>query len=54
MVTAERVDLSAAPLPDLSAMRALVRETQAVTEYLPSGGGWAAAEARLWPTGVVA
>ncbi|WIY07554.1 rhamnulokinase family protein [Amycolatopsis mongoliensis] len=35
-------------LPDLAAMRALVRETQEVRRYEPSGhGDWAAAEARL-------
>jgi rhamnulokinase len=35
-------------LPDLAAMRALVRETQEVRRYEPSGGGdWDAAEARL-------
>jgi rhamnulokinase len=35
-------------LPDLAAMRALVRETQEVRRYEPSGhDGWAAAEARL-------
>ena len=35
-------------LPDLAAMRALVRETQEVRRYEPSGSGdWAAAEARL-------
>jgi rhamnulokinase len=35
-------------LPDLAAMRALVRETQEVRRYEPAGhAGWAAAEARL-------
>jgi rhamnulokinase len=35
-------------LPDLAAMRALVRETQEVCRYEPSGrGDWDAAEARL-------
>lgn len=35
-------------LPDLAAMRALVRETQEVRRYEPSGAGdWDAAEARL-------
>ncbi|QKV81016.1 rhamnulokinase family protein [Amycolatopsis sp. Hca4] len=35
-------------LPDLAAMRALVRETQQIRRYDPSGtGDWAAAEARL-------
>ncbi|MET8998158.1 rhamnulokinase family protein [Amycolatopsis sp. NPDC004169] len=35
-------------LPDLTAMRALVRETQQILRYDPSGtGDWAAAEARL-------
>ncbi|MEU4251359.1 rhamnulokinase family protein [Amycolatopsis sp. NPDC026612] len=35
-------------LPDLAAMRALVRETQEIRRYEPSGtAGWAAAEARL-------
>ncbi|WP_372665568.1 rhamnulokinase [Amycolatopsis kentuckyensis] len=35
-------------LPDLASMRALVRETQEVRRYEPSGtGDWAAAEARL-------
>ena len=39
-----------APLPDLAAMRALVRQTQPVQQYLPSGrDDWAAAEARLAP-----
>ena len=37
-----------APLPDLAAMRALVRETQPVRQYLPSvRSDWAAVEARL-------
>lgn len=36
------------PLPDLAAMRALVRRTQPVRQYLPSGrDDWDAAEARL-------
>jgi rhamnulokinase len=35
-------------LPDLAAMRALVRETQEIRRYEPSGtADWAAAEARL-------
>lgn len=42
-----------AGLPDLAAMRALVRETQALRRYEPSGGDWAAAEARL-TTGALA
>lgn len=37
-------------LPDLASMRALVRETQEVRHYEPSGrGDWDAAEARLAP-----
>ena len=37
-----------APLPDLAAMRALVRETQPVREYLPTAhSDWAAAEQRV-------
>ncbi|MFI5613602.1 rhamnulokinase family protein [Amycolatopsis sp. NPDC051903] len=36
-----------ADLPDLAAMRRLVRETQPLKRYEPSGGDWAAAEARL-------
>ncbi|TVT22078.1 rhamnulokinase [Amycolatopsis acidiphila] len=40
-----------ADLPDLAAMRALVRRTQPLREYLPSGGDWAGAEARLRGTG---
>jgi rhamnulokinase len=37
-----------AELPDLAAMRALVRKTQPLQEYLPSGrDDWAAAEERL-------
>ncbi|WP_236793505.1 rhamnulokinase family protein [Amycolatopsis sp. GM8] len=36
-----------ADLPDLAAMRALVRRTQPLRRYRPSGGDWAAAEARL-------
>ena len=39
-----------APLPDLAAMRALVRQTQPLRQYLPSTrDDWAAAEARLTP-----
>ncbi|MFI5585262.1 rhamnulokinase family protein [Amycolatopsis sp. NPDC051758] len=34
-------------LPDLASMRALVRETQEVRRYIPAGGDWDAAEARL-------
>ncbi|MFD2415847.1 rhamnulokinase [Amycolatopsis pigmentata] len=34
-------------LPDLAAMRALVRATQTVERYLPTGGDWATAEARV-------
>jgi rhamnulokinase len=43
-----------ADLPDLAAMRRLIRQTQPLHRYLPSGGDWAAAEARLSATGVVA
>jgi rhamnulokinase len=43
-----------ADLSDLAAMRALIRRTQPLRRYLPAGGGWAAAEARLSATGVVA
>jgi rhamnulokinase len=43
-----------ADLPDLAAMRRLIRQTQPLHRYLPSGGDWAAAEARLTATGVVA
>jgi rhamnulokinase len=43
-----------AGLPDLPAMRALVRETQPLRRYLPGGGDWAAAEARLTAIGVSA
>ncbi|WP_086677804.1 rhamnulokinase [Amycolatopsis pretoriensis] len=42
-------------LPDLASMRALVRETQEVRRYEPSGvGDWDAAEARLRPFGETA
>lgn len=39
-----------ADLPDLAAMRSLVRETQELVTYQPAGdpGAWAAAEARVW------
>lgn len=42
-----------APLPDLAAMRALLRDTHPVETYHPTGGEppWAAADARLWPAG---
>lgn len=36
-----------ADLPDLAAMRALVRRTQQVRRYSPRGGDWTAAELRL-------
>ncbi|WP_329073346.1 rhamnulokinase [Amycolatopsis sp. NBC_01480] len=36
-----------ADLPDLDAMRELIRRTQPLRRYLPTGGDWAAAEARL-------
>ncbi|HEY2056872.1 MAG TPA: FGGY-family carbohydrate kinase, partial [Amycolatopsis sp.] len=36
-----------ADLPDLDAMRELIRRTQPLRRYLPAGGDWAAAEARL-------
>ncbi|WP_344861055.1 rhamnulokinase family protein [Amycolatopsis ultiminotia] len=36
-----------ADLPDLAAMRDLVRRTQPLRRYLPRDGDWAAAEARL-------
>jgi rhamnulokinase len=41
-----------APLPDLTAMRALLRETQDVRRYEPTGdqSAWAAAEARIHGT----
>ncbi|WP_328612008.1 rhamnulokinase [Amycolatopsis sp. NBC_00345] len=39
-------------LPDLAAMRELIRRTQPLRRYLPAGGDWAAAEARLDTTGV--
>jgi rhamnulokinase len=40
-----------APIRDLAAMRALLRQTQDVLTYRPAGdpSGWAAAEARIWP-----
>ncbi|WP_091504026.1 rhamnulokinase [Amycolatopsis sacchari] len=34
-------------LPDLAAMRALIRRTQPLRRYDPTGGDWAAAQARL-------
>jgi rhamnulokinase len=40
-----------ADLPDLAAMRELIRRTQPLRRYTPSGGDWAAAEARLNATG---
>jgi sugar (pentulose or hexulose) kinase len=42
-----------APLPDLAAMRALLRETQDLRRYEPSGdqSAWDAAEARIHGTG---
>ncbi|MFF4600079.1 rhamnulokinase family protein [Amycolatopsis sp. NPDC001319] len=43
-----------AGLPDLAAMRRLIRETQPLRRYQPGGGNWAAAEARLSGAGVVA
>jgi rhamnulokinase len=36
-----------ADLPDLAAMRELIRRTQPLRRYRPTGGDWAAAEARL-------
>ncbi|MEW2508244.1 rhamnulokinase family protein [Amycolatopsis sp. NPDC047767] len=39
--------LGAADLPDLTAMRALVRRTQSLKRYEPAGGDWATADARL-------
>lgn len=36
-----------ADLPDLAAMRTLVRRTQPLRRYRPAGGDWPAAEARL-------
>ncbi|MEV0073203.1 rhamnulokinase family protein [Amycolatopsis sp. NPDC050768] len=43
-----------AGLPDLAAMRRLIRETQPLRRYQPGGGNWTAAEARLSGAGVVA
>ncbi|WP_326837934.1 rhamnulokinase family protein [Amycolatopsis rhabdoformis] len=43
-----------ADLPDLAAMRRLIRETQPLRRYEPRGGNWAAAEERLSGAGVVA
>jgi rhamnulokinase len=39
-----------APLPDLSAMRSLIRETQELHTYLPAGSAavWDAAERRVF------
>jgi rhamnulokinase len=41
-----------APIPDLPAMRALLRHTQDVLTYQPTGdqSTWDAAEARIWPS----
>ncbi|WP_407645520.1 FGGY-family carbohydrate kinase [Amycolatopsis alkalitolerans] len=43
-----------ASLPDLAAMRALIRRTHRPRRYVPTGGDWAAAEARLRSTNEVA
>ncbi|WP_190813941.1 rhamnulokinase [Saccharopolyspora pogona] len=43
-----------AELPDLAVMRALVRRTQPLRRYVPTGGDWAAAEERLNETRSIA